>query len=311
MSTVNQNANSLRFHIRWISLSATIGALSVAVLQSDGWDHEWAISALLWFSLSAAGPAFVALALHEVSKLRGPIADISAEPLDISVKPVHLAISGIAFLSIALETTLSVDVFPFIGWARVTAFIVASTFFLSYGALAYVYGAMFLLAVRLGKVRVRRDIFSWPHESIAEIHSIYFHLFLIGSTSYLLSVAIVRFTPWATTWLDLNQPWVRLWVFPPGLAAIVFFVAFSVALHKVLLQCRVRAEREIGEQLQRIYDLWKTNREPSAEGSISALLKWRETVRLERLWPMDLKAGIVTIVTLLIPTIQAIAKLMR
>jgi hypothetical protein len=311
MSKVNQIADSIRFHIRWISLSATIGALSVAVLLSNGWDHEWAISAILWFSLSAAGPAFVALALHEVSKLRAPLAEISAEPLDISVQPRHLVASGMAFLGIALETTLSLDVFPFIGWARVTAFILACTFFLSYGALTYVYAAMLLLAVRLGKARVRRVILFWPNENLGAVHSVYFRLFWIGSMSYLLSVAIVRFTPWAKTWRDLNQPWVRLWVVPPAVAALIFFVSFTVALHKVLLQCRLQAERDIGEQLQRIYDLWKTNREPSAEGSISALLKWRESIRLERLWPMDLKASLVTVVTLLIPTIQAIAKLIR
>lgn len=196
-----------------------IGALSVAVIKSKGWSHEWAISALLWFSLSVAGPGFVALALHEVSKLRGSL-QIFTEPVGISIKPIQLAICGIFFLSLALATTLSVEMLPFIGWARVAAFIIGCTFFLSYGALAYVYGAMFLLAIRLGQARVRSDVFSWPHESIAVIQSVYVHLLLIGGISYFLSVAIVRFTPWARTWLDLNQTWILLWVVPPGLAAI-------------------------------------------------------------------------------------------
>jgi hypothetical protein len=168
-----------------------------------------------------------------------------------------------------------------------------------------------LLVIRLGKTEVRSEVFLWPNDGVAAIYTIYVRLLLVGGASYLVGVAIVRFTPWANSWSDLNQPWILLWVFPPGVALIIYFVAFSVALHKVLLQCRARAEQEINEQLHHIYVAWKTNREIGAESSISALLKWRESVRLERIWPMDLKAGIATIVTLLIPSIEAFAKLVR
>lgn len=270
-------------------------------------------SALLWFSLSISGPPLVALMLNEVTKLRALVADVSDDPLEISMRPMRLVMCGVAFLSLALATTFSIDVFhdvfPINRWARVMAFIIASSFFVSYGALAYIYGAILMLVVRLGKTRVRGDIFSWPHESIEAIHAIYVRLLLAGGAAYLLGVGVVRFTPWARNWHDLNQPWILLWVFPPGLAAIIFFGFFSFALHKLLLQCRTRSEREINEQLQRIYNTWKTNSEPGTESSISALLKWRENIRLNRVWPMDFKAVIATIVTLLIPTIEAIAKL--
>jgi hypothetical protein len=292
----------------WSLSSATIGLLSVAVLSSEGWDHKWAISAILWFFLSAIGPALLALAIGEVSKLRALVTDISADPLNFSVGARGLAICGIAVLGLAVATTVSVDIFPFIGWAQVAAFVIVCTFFLSYGALIYVYGATFMLAVRLLKVRVRAEVFSWPRDSVRAIHSIYMRLLLVGATAYLLGVAVVRLTPWSRSLLDLTQPWIGLWVLPPGLAAIAFFASFNIALHNVLLRCRGRAEREITENLQLVYDSWKTNRERSAEGSISELLKWRESIRLERLWPMDLKAGVVTVVTLLIPTIDAVLR---
>jgi hypothetical protein len=312
MSSIIQNLKLPNCHVWWVALSILIALLSVAVLLSNWWDHAWFVSALLWFSLSAAGPAFIALALQEISKLRNLIVEIFIEPPSISVQPVQLAISGIVFLCIALETMLSVDFFPFNDrWANHSAYVIACTFFLSYGALAYVYVATLLLVIRLGNTRVWSEVFLWPHDGIAEIYSVYVRLLLVGGTSYILAVAIVRFTPWANSWSDLNETWILLWVFPPGLALIVYFVAFSVALHKVLLQCRARAEQEINEQLHHIYDAWKSNREIGAESSISALLKWRESVRLERIWPMDLKAGIATIVTLLIPSIEAIAKLVR
>jgi hypothetical protein len=173
-----------------------------------------------------------------------------------------------------------------------------------------VYGVLIVLAFGLGKARVTGDTFSWPHESISAISTVYFRLLLIGGALYLLGVSVVWLSPGGQS-LTLNKTWARLWVFPPGLAVLGFFAIFNLALHNLLLQCRARAERDIVGHLQTLYDNWKTNREPAVETSISALLKWRESVRLERLWPMDLKAGVITVLTLLIPTIEALVKIVR
>jgi nucleotide-binding universal stress UspA family protein len=290
MSTASQSSASVRFQSAWITPSITIGAASIAVLLSKGWNHEWAVSAVLWFSLSAVAPALVALALRDVAALRRSIADISTNVLDIPVQPLPLAACGFAALGVALATRLSVDIFPFIGWARTAAFLVACAFFLSYGALAYIFGVTFLLAVRLGNARIQSDVLSWPNERIASIHAVYVRLLLVGGTSYLAGVAVVRFAPRYGSWHALNDPWNRFWVLPPAFAAIAFFVVFSVALHKVLRQCRNRSERAIDEHLQQSYALWKTSHDPASASAISELLKWRESVRAEKLWPMDFKA---------------------
>jgi hypothetical protein len=105
--------------------------LSVSILRSDGWDHEWAISAILWSSLSTFVPALIALSIREATSLRKPVAVPCNKPPLICVQPIGMALSGVTFLTLVLATQLSVDVFPFTGPARVHAFIVACTFFLS------------------------------------------------------------------------------------------------------------------------------------------------------------------------------------
>ena len=309
----NHKASIVRYFKSWcwVPFSVAIGVLSVSILSSDGWGHEWAISAILWFSLSTFGPALIALSIREATKLRRPIAVLCNKPPHICVQPIGMAISGITFLIVALTTQLSVEVFPFIGPARVHAFVVTCTFFLNYGALAYVYANLVALAVRLGNLEVKGKVFSWPRDSITAIEAVYVRLLMVGGLVYLASVGIFRYTPWAVSWGELNRPWVLLWVVPPGLGLISFFGVFSVALHKLLLQCRERAERELNEQLCLSYDAWKDRRDTTAENSISSLLKWRDSIRLEKVWPMNLRASIITVTTLLLPSIEAIAKVAK
>jgi hypothetical protein len=222
-----------------------------------------------------------------------------------------MLLSAVAFLSIALSTHLNIDVFPFEGYAKVLAMIVACTFFLSYGSLAYVYSTFVVLAVRLGRQEVNGSMFAWPRESVAAIYATYKRLLTLGAVVYLASIGIFRFTPWADSWSELNQPWVLLWVIPPGLALVAFLGIFTVVIHKVMRQFRDRAEKEITAHLCHNYELWKDTGEAKVENSISELLKWRDVVRQERVWPMDLKTLVATATTLLIPSFEAIVKVAR
>ncbi len=308
MHNIDQYLRSRRFNVLWITASLTIFIISLMVLLSPQRDYLWMNSSILWFSLSGFGPAFIALMLNSISKLQQLGAEISDGSPRITVEPVGIAISSVVFLVFALATRLSVDVFPFIElwWAKMLAFFIACTFFLIYGAIAYMYILTFFFAIRLRKVQVSGDTFCWPRESIRAIHDVYIRLLLVGGTTYILGICIVRLTPWATSWQSLDQPWIHIWVLPPALALIVYFGIFSFALHRLLFQCRSRAEREISEKLQMKYDLWKNDVQSGFENSISALVTWRDNIRQERVWPMDFKTTIATIVTLLIPTIEAI-----
>jgi hypothetical protein len=212
--------------------------------------------------------------------------------------------------SLGLLTTDIVDALPFVGWARGPALLLVCSFFAAYGALADVYCVLGASVVRLGGAHVTGDTFSWPYASIGAVNALYFRLLLLSGALYLLSVSVVWSSP-GGQWLTANQAWARLWVVPPGLAVLGFFGAFSFALHTLLLQCRTRAEQEIVGQLQTLYDNWKQHPDPGVETSISTLLKWRDSIRLERVWPTDFKAGAATILTLLIPMLEAIVKVVR
>jgi len=211
----------------------------------------------------------------------------------------------VALLIVALSASDAVTALPFAGWARGAAVVIVSAFFVSYGAVLYVYAKVAGLAVRLGRSPVRSETLAWPGTAIRTVHGVYVSLLVVGTVLYLLGVAVVWFSP-GGKWLTMNAAWMRLWVLPPGIAVLAFFATFSVALHRVLVQCRERAETELGEQLQELYETWKKDRAPSLEGSISALLSWRESVRLEPLWPMDPKAAAATVLTILIPSIKAL-----
>jgi hypothetical protein len=47
------------YRLSWVPISALLGGLSLTVLLSSGWDLSWRASAILWFSLSAVGPALL------------------------------------------------------------------------------------------------------------------------------------------------------------------------------------------------------------------------------------------------------------
>jgi len=295
----------------WALCSAVIGIMSFAVLLSKGWDSEWAVSAILWFTLSTIGPALICFSIQETDRLRKSLSVLCDIQHFGRPSAMGMLLSAVGFLSIALSTHLDIDVFPFEGFAKVLAMIVACAFFLSYGSLAYVYSTFVVLAVRLGRQKVNGSMFAWPRESVAAIYATYKRLLTLGAVVYLASIGIFRFTPWADSWSALNQPWVLLWVIPPGLALVAFLGVFTLALHKVLRQFRDRAEKELNSQLCHIYELWKDTRCAKAENSISELLKWRDIVRQERVWPMDLKTLVVTATTLLIPSFEAIVNVAR
>ena len=295
----------------WAPCSAAIGILSFVVLLSKGWNSEWAVSAILWFALSTIGPALIGFSIQEADRLRKPLSTLFDIQPFARPSSIGMLVSAISFLAIALNTHLSMEVFPFVGYARVLAMIVVCAFFLSYGSLAYIYCTLVVLAVRLSTQEAKGSVFSWPRESVSAIYAIYKRLLTLGALVYLASIGIFRCTPWADSWSALNQPWVLLWVIPPGLALVAFLGVFTVLLHKILRQFRDRAEKELTSQVSHIYETWKDTREPKAENSISELLKWREIVRQEKVWPMDLRTLVITATTLLIPSFEAIAKVAR
>jgi hypothetical protein len=254
------------------------------------------------------GPRAACFYDHEITTLRAALEDVWVEYLTISVSPVPTGLCGLACLAFAFLTTLDEDVFPFVGLMNRLALIIACAFFVGYGSLFYIYCKALLLALRLSRARVKGGIFGWSIDAIHKVHAIYLRFLAVGGTVYLLSVAVVLLTPWAKTLADLNRSWVRLWVVPPGFMAIAFFAVFSMATHKLLVQCRARTEQELNKQLQLAYDAWRADHNSAAQGSISALLEWREKLRLARVWLIDYKAVAATVVTLLLPTIEALVK---
>jgi len=242
-------------NLTWLAPSAALCALSLAVLATSGREPGRGAAAG-WFLLSAAGPAVLAFALRQVSKLRVEIGKISTPSLGVELPPVGLIGSGLALLFVALSASDAATALPFAGWARSAAVVIVSAFFLSYGAVLYVYAKAAGLAVRLGRSPVRSETLAWPGTAIRTAHGVYVSLLVVGTVLYLLGVLVVWFSP-GGRWLTMNAAWMRLWVLPPGVAVLAFFATFSVALHRVLVQCRERAETELGEQLQELDAIWK------------------------------------------------------
>lgn len=297
--------------LSWVPLGIVISALSVSALQSKGWDQSWAVSASLWFGLSAVGPGVTAYSISEAKKLHMPLSRIGRISIRSTPSVFGMTASGLLLLVIALCTQLSVAIFPFSGLAQVQSFLIACCFFLNYGALAYLYAHLWFVAVHIAFIQVKANVFFWPRNEINAIYAVYKRLLTIAGIIYLASIGILRFTPWATDWSALNQLWVLCWIVPPAIALLSFFAAMILSLHRVLRGYQQKAEEEIEESLAKRYAEWKNEFDPKIAESITTILKWRDYVRAEKTWPIDLKTAIITITTLLIPSIEASAKFLR
>ena len=308
---LSSRRKDIALSLSWVPFVIGISVLSASAFQSKGWDRSWAASACLWFVLSAVGPGVTAYSIRETKKLHLLLSRIGRISIQSAPSVLGMTVSGLLLLVTALCTQLSVAIFPFSGVAQVQSFIVACCFFLNYGALAYVYLHLCLVAVHISYIRLKVNVFAWPREEINTIYAVYKRLLTMAGIIYLASIGILRFTPWATDWSALNQLWVLCWIVPPAIALLIFYASIILSLHRVLVRYQRQAEEEIGELLSNRYGTWKNGFDPQIADSITSILKWRDCVRAEKTWPIDLKTALITITTLLIPSIEAFTKLLR
>lgn len=199
---------------------------------------------------------------------------------------------------------------PWTGWIRALFYAVCMIFFFGYGIFGYVFVALATLMIKIGRLELATGMFRWPVTHLHRIYDIYFRFLALGSGLYLLAVLAVWVSPGGRS-IALQTGLGRLWVFPPALFIIVFFVIFHYVIHVQLRNCKWGADEQLSVKAEDAYnqlcEQWSTER----ESAVTALLSWREHVRSTSEWPGSVRLVATTIGTVLLPTITVVVDLLK
>lgn len=218
---------------------------------------------------------------------------------------------SLSALSVMIAGAISTEHFgiPWQGGIRLLFYPWLAVFFAGYGVAAWLYFVSMVAISRINKAEAKSSIFSWPRVETQEVYGLYFRLFVLGASLYLFAVVSIWTSP-SGAWIALNTGLGMLWVFPPAAMVICYFVYFNYQIHLLLKRCLQRSDQELSSLLDDRFADWKEGlSSEQGASSITSLLEWRNTIRSEGTWPMDFKAMLVTVATLLLPTIKAIADL--
>lgn len=214
-------------------------------------------------------------------------------------------------LVMLIAGTFSTEIFgiPWTGIVRLLFYTWALCFFVGYGIAACLYFFLMLYANSISRIRIHADVFSWPRAELNSLFAVYMRQFVIGAVLYVGAVVTVWISP-GGAWIAQNTGVGRLWVFPPGAMVIMFFLQFNLCFRGVLVRLRQSSEDKLSEIIESRFHAWAEAPADALSQSIDSLLKWRDTIRAEETWPLNYKSILVTIATLLLPTVKAMVDLL-
>lgn len=308
---------SLARYSRPIALVLAIwSGVTLTVHRWADWHPRSFPLAGLWLILATVGPLAIDFAVKQLEGLGDELSRFASDPeaalgksqrvvepilSDRIVTPIGLGLVTIAFLQAQLL------VLPWSGLSRVLFLIPAIFFFFVYGVLTAVYLAAARWVWILPAISLRLPRLRLPRLEVAQLHRYCFRLFALASVLYGVGVIALWASPTGVS-LARDTGWARFWVFPPAAALLGFLAIVQVRLHHVLRNARDKVLTELNEDLE-LCAFPGQGGEAVAASRIDALLEWRDHVWSEPVWPLNLKTILVTVVTLLIPTIEALVRL--
>jgi hypothetical protein len=310
---------------------AALGALAIALQWRQPYAREFLGFDLGLVILSVCLPYVTRSVFQSLEKLPGLIAAISANgpsgekwaPASKRTGRVALWISGLTLAAFGAVTSWVFGV-PWSGAALAVSALWLFLVLFGYGRLGYLYGLHMYILWDLRKLEVKCQIFEWPREEIQDLYQVYSGLLAWGAGLYVIAIVSVWSSPgvWLVDRFGMEElpgsvlaelgtgsPWLVLesaWVFPAGMMVIFFFLLFHLRCHKLLVQCRDQAVRQLGRLASRELEAWSSESKPERLATVDRFLGWKEKIHGERVWPIDLRAAIATLTTVLIPTIKTL-----
>jgi hypothetical protein len=307
---------------RHLGLAGAVATLATATVlaQARGGARD---SSFIWYTLgvgllASMAPSAMVFLLSSVDRIGELAAEISGDSRKAGrvLQPLKIVSSGAfvfpAVVGVVVAGLFSTEFFGmhWQGLAGVLFLVLSAVFFAAYAVVGSAYLACLMAAWSLPSQSVRSGIWSWPRAAIGDLYRTYFRLLLLGTALYLAAVTAVWSTP-AAFWI-LRESWLaRVWVVPPAIAIIMFFGSFHYATHSLLTTCKCGALNELDSALAAEYSRWLDGHSSERAEAVSALLKWREVVRAESEWCLDVKGVLVTLATVLLPTAKAVLDLVH
>ena len=182
-------------------------------------------------------------------------------------------------------------------------------FLLGYGIVIGLYFFSLKSVIKIDKIFNCDDsystIFCWPIKEVKLIYSSYLRLIIIAAFLYIVAVVSLWLSP-VGGFLALHTIIGRIWVMPPAIIILVYFLLFSLKILSFLPRWRSNSIDQINATLKaESVEYFKECSNKSAE-NINTLLNWRNLIQLEDIKVVDWKQILTVISIILAPTIRVL-----
>lgn len=182
-------------------------------------------------------------------------------------------------------------------------------FLLGFGIVVCLYLFNLNSIIKIDKIFIcdgsHRKIFAWPVSEVRLLYSSYLRLVILAVFLYVGGIVSLWLTP-AAAFLALQTNIGRLWVAPPALVILVYFLIFSLKIRSFLPRWKLNAINKINTILEK--ESAKYFEEPSNQKTehIDRLLSWRRLIQSEDIKVFEWKQILTIVGIILAPTIRVL-----
>ncbi len=300
-----------------VSLTVLLLGTGALLLQRiSEWRADYAPAQIVLTVLAAFLPLLTNFMLKRLNAAKSLVVGMSASPESASVWWNHALDSTFGGLRPYILGSLLVIVgIPTIKWSWVPwSGGVLFVYYLSSALLLFLTGVagwaflrLLMSLHQLSRVGIRILPFAWPQAEIGAIHGILMQIFTGGLLAYLLAVLGIWLSP-GGAWFLTNGP-VSLWVLPLAATVVLFFGAVEYYIHALLEKSKRERLRQLSEIIQENFLRWRQSENKEDAAAVTEVLKWRDAIRAERTWPLDVLSMTSVVVGVLIPAAKALKEL--
>ncbi|HYR07080.1 MAG TPA: hypothetical protein VEQ60_04915 [Longimicrobium sp.] len=307
-----------RYHVQITAGIVVLILLNLLLQFRWNWAGDFIAFEVLFALLTVVLPTIAVTLMKWAQQLALPVSNITqqsgaaaslwvAGQLRSLVGREGIVLCGMLLLIVGEVSTVIFWV-PWEGWIGTLFFLWAAIFFFGYGALGWCFGCLSVLLWRISNLPIQCSPFRWPTDHIATIYQTYFRILIIGASLYALAVLSVWLSPGGPA-IALETNLGMLWVFLPAACIILFFLIFHFRVHRLLVRCKEISDNELTTLLESEYNNWRHDPTAERENRIKRVLEWRDHIRRADEWPLSLQSVVLTITTLLLPTLKEVLEL--
>ncbi|MFY9821318.1 MAG: hypothetical protein WAM82_08045 [Thermoanaerobaculia bacterium] len=297
-------------------LAAMLGALALGLQRATQWVDGFIAAQVVFVLLAAYFPLLLRFMFERLNRIAYFIEQISASPE--SDLPWWKNVVGSMFGGwppYLLGILLMAGGLPTIRWAGVPwSGLNLLIYDVASGAVLFLAGVSGWAFIRLlsslrglSALSLRVLPFYWPQAEIAAIHRMLMQVFAGGLVAYFLGVLGIGLSPSGVWYLFHGV--VGGWILPLSMAVVLFFIAIEYHIHRLLEAVKRERLRQLSLTLQGRYEHWSQLGDKESAAAVTEVLKWCDSVRAEKSWPLDFVAMVSIIVGIFIPAVKSIKEL--